>query len=164
MFKHTIIDIILLILLCIVQQYAASRLVIFGVYPDIVTIFIAFAAIRYGQKQGMTYGFIAGIATGILAGNMGIETLTKTVEGFVAGYFHIPEDSHASSRQKKRMYYKGVLLACLAGRILLTLMTNVLSLPMPLHMTYSIGVATLLTMIAAVFAYQLFFKKILVNN
>lgn len=164
MFKHTIIDIFLLILLCILQQYAASRLVIFGVFPDIVTIFIAFAAIRYGQKQGTTYGFIAGIATGILGGNMGVETLAKTFEGFIAGYFHIPEDSHASSRQKKQMYYKGVLLACLTGRILHTLMANVLSLPTPLHMTYSIGVATLLTMIVAVFAYQMFFKKILVNN
>lgn len=164
MFKHTITDTFLLILLCIVQHYAASRLVIFGVYPDIVTIFIAFAAIRHGQKQGMTYGFMAGIATGILAGNMGIETLAKTVEGFVAGFFHIPEDSHASSRQKKQLYYKGVLLACLAGRTLHALLANVLSLPVPLHMAYSIGVATLLTMIVAVFAYQLFFRKILVNN
>ncbi len=164
MFKHTVIDTILLIVLCIVQQYGASRLVIFGVYPDIVTIFIAFAAIRYGQKQGMTYGFIAGIATGFIGGDIGIEMLTKTIEGFVAGYFHIPEDSHASSRQKKQMYYKGVLLACLSGGILHTLLVNVLSLPIPLHMAYSIGVATLLTMIVAVFAYQLFFKKILVND
>lgn len=164
MFKHTIIDTLLLIVLCIVQQYVVSRLVIFGVFPDIVTIYIAFTAIKYSQKQGTTYGFIAGIATGILIGNMGIEALSKTIEGFVAGYFHIPEDSHASSRQKKQMYYKGVLLACLTGRILYTLMTNVLSLPMTLHMTYSIGVATLLTMIVAVFAYQMFFRKILVNN
>jgi rod shape-determining protein MreD len=163
-FKHTILDTILLIVLCIIQQYAVSRLVIFGVFPDIVTIYIAFTAIRYGQKQGTTYGFMAGIATGILSGSIGTETLTKTIEGFVAGYFYIPEDSHASSRQKKQLYYKGVLLASVIGRVLYTLMINVLSLPTTLHMTYSIGVATLLTMIVAVFAYQMFFKKILVNN
>ncbi len=164
MFKNTIIDSVLLIVLCIVQQYAVSRLVIFGVLPDIVTVYIAFSAIRYGQKQGTTYGFIAGLATGVLSGNMGIETLSKTIEGFVAGYFHIPETSHASALQKKQMFYKGVLLASLVGRTLYTLMINVLSLPTTWHIIYSIGVATLFTMIVAVFAYQLFFKKILVNN
>ncbi len=164
MFKHTIINSLLLIVLCIVQQYAVSRLVIFGVFPDIVTIFITFTAIRYGQKQGTTNGFMAGLVTGILSGNMGIEALTKTIEGFVAGYFHIPEDSHASSRQKKQLYYKGVLMASLTGRILYTLMVNVLALPTTWHMAYSIGVATLLTMIVSVFAYQLFFRKILVND
>ena len=164
MFKNIITDTLLLIALCILQQYVVSRLVIFGVFPDIVTVFIAFTAIRYGQKQGTTYGFVAGIATGILSGNVGIEALSKTIEGFVAGYFHIPEDSHVSSRQKKQMYYKGVLLACLTGRILYTFMLNVLLLPTTLHIAYSIGLATLLTMVVAVFAYQMFFKKIIVNN
>lgn len=164
MLKNLFIDSILLIVLCILQQYVVSRLVIFGALPDIVTIYIAFFAIRYGQKQGTTFGFAAGLVTGILSGNIGIETLSKTIEGFAAGYFHIPENSHASALQKKQMFYKGVFLASLTGRILYTLTLNVLSLPTAWHMTYSIGVATLLTMTLAVFAYQLIFKKILVNN
>lgn len=161
MLKNTIVVILLIAVLCAVQHYAVSRLAVFGVYPDIVTIFIAFAAMRHGQKQGTSYGFIAGIATGLLSGNIGLETLTKTIEGFVAGYFHISEDSHASSRQKRQMYYKGVFLASLFGRALYTLMANVLSLPVALHVTFSIGVGTLLTMIVAVLVYQVFLKKIL---
>jgi len=162
--KNIVIDSILLVILCILQQYAFSRLVIFGAMPDIVTIFIAFTALRYGQKQGTTFGFAAGIVTGILSGNIGIETLSKTLEGFIAGYFHIPEDSHASSLQKKQMFYKGVFLASLTGRILYTLTLNVLSLPTAWHITYSTGLATLLTMILAVLCYQLFLKKILAKN
>ncbi len=91
-----------------------------------------------------------------LSGNIGIETLSKTIEGFIAGYFHIPEDSHASTLQKKQMFYKGVFLASLTGRILYTLTFNVLSLPTAWHIAYSIGLATLLTMILAVLSYQLF--------
>ncbi|MCG8344969.1 MAG: rod shape-determining protein MreD [Chlorobiales bacterium] len=161
MLKNTIVVILLIAVLCAVQHYSVSHLAVFGVYPDIVTIYIALAAIRHGQKQGTSYGFIAGIATGLLSGNIGLEALTKTIEGFVAGYFHIPEDSHASSRQKRQMYYKGVFLASLFGRALHTLMANVLSLPVTLHVAFSIGVGTLLTMIVAVIAYQVFFKKIL---
>lgn len=164
MIKNNLIDGALLIVLCLVQQHIVSRLVIFGAFPDIVTIYVVFTAIRYGQKQGTTYGFIAGLVTGILNGNMGVETLSKTIEGFVAGYFHIPEDSHASSLQKKRLYYKAILLASLTGKTLYALMVNVLSMPITWHITYSIGLTSLFTFVVAVFAYQLFIKKIFVNN
>lgn len=164
MLRNTVTHIVLLIALCFAQQYVVSRLAIFGAFPDIVTIYIVFAAVRHGQKQGTTYGFIAGLATGTLGGNLGIETLSKTIEGFVAGYFDIPEDSHASALQKKRRYYKAAFLASITGRTVYALMVNVLSLPIPWHIIYSVGLATLFTFIAAVLAYQLFFKKILVNN
>ena len=160
--KYATITIV--VVLCILQHYVVSRFALFGAFADVVTVYIVFSAVRYGQKPGMTYGFLSGLVTGALGGNLGVETLTKTIEGFIAGYFFIPEGSHASASQKKRMYYKAALLSSLAGRTVYALMINVLSLPVPWHIAYSIGLATLFTFTLAVVAYQLFFKKILLSK
>ncbi|MBC8524137.1 MAG: histidine kinase, partial [Chlorobium phaeobacteroides] len=45
MVKNIVTNSVLLLILCILQQYAFSRLVIFGAMPDIVTIFVAFTAL-----------------------------------------------------------------------------------------------------------------------
>ncbi|ASQ90901.1 histidine kinase [Prosthecochloris sp. GSB1] len=164
MVKDTIVRIVLLSVLALLQQYAVSRFVVFGAFPDLLTVFIVFVALRTGQKQGMTYGFAAGLATGVLGGDIGITTLAKTLEGFVAGYFHIPEDSHASTHQKRRMFYKGVLLASLTGRAVQAASANVLALPPLWHVAYSVVLVTVFNMLIAVLAYQLFLKKILANN
>lgn len=164
MVKDTIVRIVLLCILSLLQQYAVSRFVVFGAFPDILTVFVVFVALRTGQKQGMTYGFAAGLASGILGGDIGITTLAKTIEGFVAGYFHIPEDSHASALQKRRMFYKGVLLASLSGRAIQAAAVNVLALPPVWHVVYSVALVTVFNMVIAVLAYQLFLKKILLNN
>lgn len=157
--KTRIIDGSVLLLLCIVQQQLVSAMTLFGALPDVVTVFIAFLAIRYGQIQGTTYGFVAGLVTGILGGNAGIETLSRTIEGFVAGYFHIPGDSPASRERKKKIFYKGVFLACLVGRLPVVLSANALFPPSIPQTFLTIGLATLFTMIVAIFAYHLFFYR-----
>ncbi len=164
MIKDTVIRLVLLCALCFAQQYAVSRLVVFGAFPDIVTIFIVYLSLRTGQKQGMTYGFAAGLGLGVLGGDIGITTLAKTVEGFVAGYFLIPENSHASPSQKKRMFYKGVILASLCGRAIQATAINVLALPLPWHIAYSVGLVTTFNLLVAVLVYQWHLKKILANT
>ena len=96
-----------LILLCVgsvlVQEFGLNRLTFFNVSPDVITIFLAFLAVTVGKRSSTSFGFVIGILTGILSGNMGLNMLSRTVEGFIAGYFHIPEDSHATAKQKIKL-------------------------------------------------------------
>ena len=95
-----------LIILCIasalLQEFGLTRLTLYNVSPDVITVFLAFLAVSAGQRASTSFGFAVGILTGILSGNMGLNMLSRTVEGFIAGYFHIPEDSHATAKQKKK--------------------------------------------------------------
>lgn len=142
-----------------VQVFGLSRLTLFSVSADAVTIFLAFISLTIGQRAGTSFGFAAGILIGIFSGNMGLNMLARTVEGFVAGFFNIPETSHATARQKTKLLYGAIVTAGFLSNAILSAGYNPLGLP-PAYRIVVLGLLqSLLTLILAAIVNRLVLKK-----
>ncbi|NTW69687.1 MAG: rod shape-determining protein MreD [Chlorobiaceae bacterium] len=149
----------LLCVLSLLQVFGLSHLTLFDVSADAISIFIAFIAVTIGQKTGMSFGFGAGIVTGMLSGNMGLSMLARTVEGFIAGFFNIPENSHATSKQKTKRMYWAVMTATFFANAVFAAGYNPLGLS-PLYRIVVLGLLeSLLTLILAFIANWLLMRK-----
>jgi rod shape-determining protein MreD len=71
----------------LLQWLVFGRLTIYGAYPDIVLLFVAFVGLRFGRVPGAVAGFGTGLLLGALYGMWGSHMLVKTVMGFVVGHF-----------------------------------------------------------------------------
>ena len=158
---------ILLVLLCIislVQEFGLSRITIFNVSPDAVTIFLAFIAVTCNQNTSTSFGFAAGVLTGLLSGNMGLNMLARTVGSFVAGYFHTPKESHATIRQKSKRFYSAVIIAGLCANAVLAAGENPLGLS-PVYRIVVFGILeSLFNLILALALNRLFLRQSLANE
>jgi rod shape-determining protein MreD len=77
------------LLLLIVQTQIVRLLTIEGVTPDLLTIWIIYIAIKDGQLPATVWGFVIGLMVDFVTGNfIGLSAFSKTVAGFVAGYFY----------------------------------------------------------------------------
>lgn len=161
MTKTITLPVIILIAVCLLQVFGFSRLTLLGVSPDAVTVFLAFMSVFTGQRRGMSFGFAAGLLGGALSGNMGIVLLTRTIEGFMAGYCHVPENSHATMTQKSRMLYLGVVLASFAGNLVFSLAKNPLGEPLLYRIFVSGLLASMMNLLLTVTVYRLFLRKTL---
>ena len=82
--KYSVVSFILII----IQSQIMRLLSLEGITPDLLTIWIIFLALRWGQLSGMLWGFGIGLLFDVTTGNfIGLSALTKTICGFVAGYF-----------------------------------------------------------------------------
>jgi rod shape-determining protein MreD len=152
-----------LFIVVLVQEFGLSHLTLFKVSPDIVTIFIAFISISIGQKTGTSFGFAAGILSGILSGNIGLNMLARTIEGFIAGYFNIPEDSHATAKQKIKRLYGAIATAGFCANAVLETGNNPLGLPLT-YRIFALGLLeTLFTLLLAVIITRLFLRQSLAD-
>ncbi|NHQ60676.1 rod shape-determining protein MreD [Chlorobium sp. BLA1] len=151
-----------IVVLCIVtllQVFGLSHLTVFDVSPDAISLFLAFVSVTVGQRAGTSFGFAAGIITGLLSGNMGLSMLARTVEGFIAGYFNIPENSHATSKQKTKRLYWAVMTATFFANAIFAAGYNPLGLS-PLYRILVLGLLeSLLTLILAFVAHWLLMRK-----
>ncbi|WP_076792216.1 rod shape-determining protein MreD [Chlorobium sp. KB01] len=151
-----------IVLLCIVsllQVFGLSHLTIFDVSPDAISLFLAFIAVTIGQRAGTSFGFAAGVIAGLMSGNMGLSMLARTVEGFIAGFFNIPENSHATSKQKTKRMYSALLTASFLANAVFAAGYNPLGLS-PLYRILVLGLLeSLLTLILAFIAKRLLMRK-----
>ena len=77
------------ILLIIIQSQAMKLLSLEGMTPDILAIWIVYLALRHGQLSGTMWGFGIGLLFDLVTGSLiGLSALSKTVCGFIAGYFY----------------------------------------------------------------------------
>jgi len=150
-----------MVMLVLVQHFFVSRLVILHASPDILAVFIAFISMSIGQKTGTTYGFAAGLISGFLTGNIGLSALIGTVEGFSAGYFHVPDESHATWVKKRRKFYIAATTALLLGNLLQALLNDPLSLPLYVRLPEMVIIGTIMSMLLATLMYKLVLKKLL---
>ncbi len=84
-------DILLSILIFVLQTTVARFLAIYGVVPDLVLLWIVTIAIRRGQIPATVAGFAMGLGLDLISGPdgvLGLSALTKTIGGFLAGYFY----------------------------------------------------------------------------
>lgn len=60
-----------------------------GISPDLILILLVLGAIRFGQVYGLLTGFSFGLVFDIFSGGIvGSFALSKTIAGFLAGYFY----------------------------------------------------------------------------
>ena len=79
----------LIIIFTIFHFGFASFISINGVIPDIFLIFVVWLGIKEDRLFGMIAGFFIGMYMDFVSGDVtGINALTKTVVGFIAGNFH----------------------------------------------------------------------------
>lgn len=147
--------------LAILQHFLFSRLVILGASPDLLAVFVAYVSVIIGQRTGIIFGFSAGLLAGFLSGDPGLAALVGTLEGFIAGFFHVSPESHPTMVKKRRMFYFGAATAIAAGNLLHTLLSNPLALPAWLRIPSVMVIGTASSLFFAVLAYQLALKKIL---
>ena len=90
------IPFILFMPLLILQLTLVPLFAIEGVVPDLTIILLVFLALRRVQIQGTIYGFLFGFLLDIFTGGLiGSAMFSKTLAGFIAGYFYSenPEES-----------------------------------------------------------------------
>ncbi|HUN65993.1 MAG TPA: rod shape-determining protein MreD [Bacteroidota bacterium] len=77
------------VLFIIVQTKILRLLSIEGITPDLLTVWIAYIALREGQLTGTLWGFGVGLLFDIVAGDfIGLAAFSGTIAGFAAGYFY----------------------------------------------------------------------------
>ena len=82
----------------------------FGAYPDVVLLFVAAQAIRFGRLPGAATGFVTGLAMDVLYGTWGAQMFAKTLVGFLVGLFG---GRGESTRLRPLQAFGGALLTAL---------------------------------------------------
>ena len=159
MTKKILISLAALCIVSLVQEFGFSRMTLFKVSPDAVTIFVAFIAVTSNRNTSTSFGFAAGILTGLLSGNMGLNMLARTVGSFAASYFQTPKESHATVTQKSKRFYSAVVVAGLCTNAILAAGENPLGVS-PLYRIVVFGILEcLFNLIVAIILNRLFLRQ-----
>lgn len=77
------------LLLITFQTTIVSFTSIANIIPDVMLIWIVYLAVTEGQIPATLYGFGIGLLLDLVSGQfLGLSALSKTVAGFLAGYFY----------------------------------------------------------------------------
>jgi len=86
--EHYIRSALVALALLLLQTTFIPYLSIGGFLPDVFLIWVVYVAIRRGQLEATTTGFVVGLLQDAVSMQFfGLSALTKTIAGFVAGYF-----------------------------------------------------------------------------
>jgi rod shape-determining protein MreD len=86
--EHYIRSALVALALLLLQTTFIPYLSIGGFIPDVFLIWVVYVAIRHGQMEATVTGFVVGLLQDALSMQFfGLSALTKTIAGFVAGYF-----------------------------------------------------------------------------
>lgn len=75
------------LLLVVLQWLVLGRLRLWGAYPDVVLLFVAWMGLRNGRQAGAVSGFVGGLLFDVIYGTWGIHMFVKTLVGFLVGLF-----------------------------------------------------------------------------
>lgn len=80
----------------VLLQWLLSHLTLWGAWPDVVLLFVAYVALRRGRVAGAVAGFSTGLAMDLLVNpaTLGLNALLKTLMGFVIGLFQSEQGEH----------------------------------------------------------------------
>lgn len=73
------------------QWLIFGRLTMWGAYPDVVLLFVAWMGVRKGRQWGAVSGFVLGFLMDAVYDTWGLHMLVKTLVGFLMGLFPASE-------------------------------------------------------------------------
>jgi rod shape-determining protein MreD len=83
-----IISALIVIGLLLIQTTFLPFIALSGYLPDLFILYLVYIALRRGQIEATVSGFITGLLQDIISTQFfGLTALSKTVTGFIAGYF-----------------------------------------------------------------------------
>jgi rod shape-determining protein MreD len=86
--EHYVRSALVALLLLILQTTFIPFLSLADFLPDILLIWVVYVAVRRGQVEATITGFLVGLLQDAVSMQFfGLGALTKTIAGFVAGYF-----------------------------------------------------------------------------
>ena len=85
--RHTLVGVFIVAL----QWLLFGRLRIWGAYPDVVLLYVAWLGVRHGRLAGSVAGFGLGFLIDAIYGTWGIHMFVKTLVGFLVGLFPASE-------------------------------------------------------------------------
>jgi rod shape-determining protein MreD len=86
--EHYIRSALVALALLLLQTTFIPYLSIGGFLPDVFLIWVVYIAIRRGQMEATITGFVVGLLQDAISMQFfGLSALTKTIAGFIAGYF-----------------------------------------------------------------------------
>ncbi|MEN8191656.1 MAG: rod shape-determining protein MreD [Bacteroidota bacterium] len=92
MIQHFIKTVIIFLFLTLFQLTVIPLISIYNVVPDLLLILVVIYSLKYGQLKGTVFGFLVGLFFDLFSGGLlGSAMFSKTLAGFVAGYFHKEE-------------------------------------------------------------------------
>jgi rod shape-determining protein MreD len=86
--EHYVRSALIALGLLLLQTTFVPFLSVAGFLPDLLLIWVVYIAVRRGQMEACITGFVVGLLQDVVTMQFfGLTALTKTVAGFVAGYF-----------------------------------------------------------------------------
>ena len=86
--EHYIRSALIALALLLLQTTFIPFLSVAGFLPDLLLIWVVYIAVTRGQMEATVTGFVVGLLQDVVTIQFfGLTALTKTVAGFVAGYF-----------------------------------------------------------------------------
>ena len=108
------------LLIVALQWLILGRLRLWGAYPDIVLLYVAWLALRHGRLAGSVTGFGLGFLMDAIYGTWGLHMLVKTILGFLVGLF--PANERETLLIMPQQAFVGTLVIALVHNGLLVLM------------------------------------------
>ncbi|MBZ0198349.1 MAG: rod shape-determining protein MreD [Ignavibacteriaceae bacterium] len=122
--KEILYSIILFFPLLIVQTTIVPLIAINGAVPDLIIILLVTFALRNGQMYGTVLGFVYGFLFDVITGSFfGSTMLSKTLEGFIAGYFY--NENRLDHNFKSYIFPFIVLLCASVDAVMYTFLTQI---------------------------------------
>jgi len=149
----------LLVPVTLMQVFLMPRLSVLHVSPDAMAVLVGFTAVSSGRNASMLIGFLGGMLTGMLIGQMGLLMLAGTIGGFIAGLFQIPEESHATQSLKTRKFFLASTLCSFTSFAVMAAGSNPLALSFAYRILVLGSIAAIFTLLLAIAARLLFMKK-----
>lgn len=110
-------------LLCVLLQWLIlGRLELWGAYPDIVLLYIAWLAFTHGKRYGAVVGFILGFLMDALYQTWGIQMFVKTLLGFMVGMFQL-NDRDSVLIRPEQAFVVGLFISLLHNGLLVALVS-----------------------------------------
>jgi rod shape-determining protein MreD len=146
------------IALVIIQTLTSDAISVAGVTPDFALIYLIWIVIRKGQLRGELSGFALGLGLDILSGGiLGSQALSKTVAGFLLGYFYNEEKSNQRLRNWPFLLF--VALAAVINNVIYYILFTQARTGFLEYLTERGGYGVLYTTIVAIIPMIYFSRK-----
>ena len=89
MIKSFVFPLLIFIPLLILQLTVIPLISYNNIVPDLIILPVVYFAVKKGQRFGMLLGFVLGLLFDLFSGGLvGPAMFSKTITGFIAGYFY----------------------------------------------------------------------------